>query len=40
MHPKMPYFLEKSPLSGVGKHPDFLVTLCLQNDTTDVKIDD
>jgi hypothetical protein len=32
----MPEFLEKSPLSGVGKHPDFQVTLCLRNVSTDV----
>jgi len=33
-------FFEKSPLSGAGKHPNFQVTACLQNDTTDVKFDD
>ena len=37
---KMPEFFEKSPLSGAGKHSDFQVTSCLQNDTTDVKFDD
>jgi len=29
-------FIEKSPLSGAGKHPDIQVTLCLQNVSTDV----
>jgi len=33
---KMPESLEKSPLSEDEKHPDFQVTLCLQNDTTNV----
>jgi hypothetical protein len=33
---KMPEFFKKSPLSGAQKHPDFQVTLCLQNDTTNV----
>ena len=32
----MPEFLEKSPLSGAGKHRDFQVTLCLQNVSTNV----
>ena len=32
----MAEFFENSPLSGAGKHPDFQVTLCLQNDTTNV----
>jgi len=27
MHPKMPEFFEKSPLSGSEKHPDFTLTL-------------
>jgi len=29
-------FFEKSPLSEAGKHPDFQVTLCLQNVSTNV----
>jgi len=33
---KMPEFLEKSSLSGAEKHPDFPVTSCLQNVTTNV----
>ncbi len=33
---KIPEFFEKSPLSGAEKSPDFQVTLCLQNDTTNV----
>jgi len=33
---KMPEFCEKSPISGAGKHPDFQVTSCLQNDSTNV----
>ena len=37
---KMPEFFEKSPLSGAGTHPDFQVTVCLQNVSTDVKFDD
>jgi hypothetical protein len=36
MHPKMPYFPEKPPLSGIEKHPNFQVTSCHQNDTTNV----
>ena len=35
MHRKIPEFSKKSPLSGAEKHPDFQVTSCLQNDTTD-----
>jgi hypothetical protein len=31
---KIPQFLEKPPLSEAKKHPDFQVTLCLQNVTT------
>jgi len=31
---KTPEFLKKSHLSGAGKHPDFQVTLCLQNVST------
>ena len=31
---KMPEFLKMSPHSAAKKHPDFQVTLCLQNDTT------
>lgn len=27
---------EKPPLSGAGKHPDFQVTLCIQNVSIDV----
>jgi hypothetical protein len=30
----------KSPLSGAEKHPDFQVTSCLQNNTTDAKFND
>jgi hypothetical protein len=30
----MPEFFKKSPLSEAGKHPDFQVTSCLQNVTT------
>jgi hypothetical protein len=37
---KMPEFFDKSPLSGAEKHPDFQVTSCHQNVTTDVKFDD
>jgi len=37
---KMPEFLEKSPLSEAGKHPDFQVTSCHHFDSTDVKFDD
>ena len=37
---KVPEFFEMSPLSGTGKHPDFQVTVCLQNVSTDVKFDD
>ena len=33
---KMPEFLEKPLLSGVGKHTDFPVALCGQNDSTNV----
>ena len=33
---KMTEFFEKSPLSGAEKHPDFQVTLCLQNVSTSV----
>ena len=29
-------FLERSPLSGAGKHTDFQVRLCLQNVSTNV----
>ena len=36
----MSEFFEKSLLSGAGKHPDFQVTLCLQNVSTDAKFDD
>ena len=36
MHPKTPEFFKKSPLSGAQKHPDFQVTLCLQNVSTNV----
>jgi len=32
----MPEFFEKTPLSGAEKHPDFQVTSCHQNDTTNV----
>jgi len=32
----MPEFFEKSPLLGAEKYPDFQVTLCLRNDTTNV----
>jgi hypothetical protein len=32
----MSEFIEKSPLSGAGKHPDFQVTSCLHFDTTNV----
>jgi len=31
---KIPEFFKKSPLSGAEKHPDFQVTSCHQNDTT------
>jgi len=31
---KTPEFFEKSPLSGAGKHPDFMVTSCHHFDTT------
>jgi len=31
---------EMSPLSGAEKHPDFQVTVCLQNVSTDVKFDE
>jgi hypothetical protein len=37
---KMPEFFEKSPLSGAVKHHNFQVTLCLKNDSTNVKFDD
>ncbi len=30
----------KSYLSVAEKHPDFGVTACLQNDTTNIKFDD
>ena len=33
---KIPEFFEKPPLSGAEKHPDFQVTSCLHNDTTNV----
>jgi hypothetical protein len=33
---KMPEFSKKSLLSGAGKHPDFQVTSCLQNVSTNV----
>jgi hypothetical protein len=33
---KMSEFFEKSPLSGGRKHPDFQVTSCHQNDSTNV----
>ena len=33
---KMPEFFITSPLSEAKKHPDFQVTSCLQNVTTDV----
>jgi hypothetical protein len=33
---KTPEFLEESTLSGAKKHPDFQVTLCLQNVSTNV----
>jgi len=36
----MAEFFEKPPLSGDGKHPDFQVTVCLQNASTDVKFDE
>jgi len=32
----MPEFFEKSPLSAAEKHPDFQVTVFLQNVTTNV----
>ena len=32
----MPEFLQKSPLSEAEKHPDFQVTLCHQNVSTNV----
>ncbi len=32
----MPEFSEKPLLSGAKKHPDFQVTLCLQNVSTNV----
>jgi len=31
---KIPEFFENSPLSEAEKHPDFQVTLCIQNVTT------
>jgi hypothetical protein len=34
---KMLEFLEKPPLSEAEKHPNFQVTLCLHNDTTNIK---
>jgi hypothetical protein len=37
---KMPEFFENLHLSEAGKHPDFQVTSCLQNVTTEVKFDD
>jgi hypothetical protein len=36
----MPEFFEKSPLSEAEKHPDFQVTVCLQNVTTNAKFGD
>jgi hypothetical protein len=33
---KLWFLSKKSPLSETGKHTDFQVTSCLQNDTTDV----
>jgi hypothetical protein len=36
MSNKMPEFLEKSPLSGAGKHPHFQVTSCHHFVTTNV----
>jgi hypothetical protein len=32
----MPEFFGKLPLSGAEKHPDFQVTSCLQNVSTNV----
>jgi hypothetical protein len=37
---KMSEFFEKSLCPKAEKHPDFQVTFCLQNVTTDVKFDD
>jgi len=37
---KIPKFFEMSPLSRAGKHPDFQVTLCLQNVSTNLKFDE
>ncbi len=36
MHREISEFLEKSPLSEAGKHPDFQVTSCLHFVTTNV----
>jgi hypothetical protein len=36
MSSKTPESLEKPPLSGAGKHPDFQVTSCHHFDTTNV----
>jgi hypothetical protein len=36
MHREISESLEKSPLSGAEKHPDFQVTSCHQNDTTNI----
>jgi hypothetical protein len=36
----MSEFFKKSFLSEAEKHPDFQVTLCLQNDTTNIKLGD
>jgi hypothetical protein len=33
---KIPELLKKTPLLKAEKHPDFRVTLCGQNDTTNV----
>jgi hypothetical protein len=36
---KMPEFFITSPLSRAEKHPDFQVTSCLQNVSTNIKFD-
>jgi len=33
---EIPEFIEKSPLSEAGKHPDYQVTSCHHFDTTNV----
>jgi hypothetical protein len=35
----MPEFFITSPLSRAEKHPDFQVTSCLQNVSTNIKFD-